>query len=1075
MMTTADSLDIMRRNLGISVPPTAEGLDAFDKLSCHMAENALVLYGDAARIEQAVEAINYPQQGDKSRADTAVAGSGAVLLPEASPAISIDTEALKQGAEQYLKSIFIKVTKIPPHALGLDDSFEKIGFDSIMAMSINEELEASFGELSKTLLFEYQTLRELSEYFTEQHREVLAGLIEPPAAKKAAVPPQGLRSDVRPQLPGKTPIPPKRIQPSANAGQAARQRDRSRVNEDIAIVGVSGKFPMSPDLQAFWNNLLQAQDCITEIPADRWSIDEYYTTDKNQLGKMYCKWGGFLDDVDRFDALFFNISPREAEIMDPQERLFLECAYSAIEDAGYTRDTLGSRKVGVFAGVMYGQYQLLDAEIDGNKIALSSVYASIANRVSYHLNLNGPSIALDTMCSSSLTSIHLACDSIRRGESDFAIAGGVNVSIHPDKYIFLSQQKFAASDGRCRSFGEGGDGYVPGEGVGAVLLKTVDRAVQDGDHIYAVIKASSINHGGKTTGYTVPNPTMQGAVIQETLQAAGIHPRTVNYIEAHGTGTSLGDPIEVSGLVKAFKDGTGDKQFCAIGSVKSNIGHCESAAGIAAITKVLLQMKYGVLVPSLHSEELNGHINFEETPFYVQRQAGPWDRVSLPEGGVQKEYPRRAGVSSFGAGGANAHIILEEYIPAPQSSSQDSKGSGEPHIIVLSARAEDRLKAYALKLAQYLELPEAEAASLKDIAYTLQVGRESFAERLAIIAGSVSELKALLDEFNQGRLPGGKVYRGNVKGFKDYIELFNAGQAGISYVDLLLDGGNTGKIAQLWSLGLDVDWRKLYESDSCTRVPLPTYPFARNRYWVSEVKRREIRVPALVPETAGMGELVEHNLSTIDGYRFSSRSAVISSFYEPYTWQGQEYMNGFGLLAFAREALELAGYKQEGLLLENMAWSGLIDRQQLPPALDIHIFPNRGTGAAEIRVGEHVVFQCEAVEEANQTVDAVYAMKDIPEAGQGEPVLKQARQALRLLYGIESGLKHVTGLRQDKNSLLAFVDLGEARQRIPSPQRPWIQPATLCWPSLRWSSRSIRRCCIPSAKCHSGTSRCSNS
>ncbi|WP_052421896.1 SDR family NAD(P)-dependent oxidoreductase [Paenibacillus sp. FSL P4-0081] len=1026
MMTTADSLDIMRRNLGISVLPTAEGLDAFDKLSCQMAENALVLYGDAARIEQAVEAINYPQQGDKPRADTAVSGGGAILLPEASPAISIDTEALKQGAEQYLKNIFIKVTKIPPHALGLDDSFEKIGFDSIMAMSINEELEASFGELSKTLLFEYQTLRELSEYFTEQHREALAGLIEPPAAKKAAVPPQGLRSDVRPQLPGKTPIPPKRIQPSANAGQAARQRDRSRVNEDIAIVGVSGKFPMSPDLQVFWNNLLQAQDCITEIPADRWSIDEYYTTDKNQLGKMYCKWGGFLDDVDRFDALFFNISPREAEIMDPQERLFLECAYSAIEDAGYTRDTLGSRKVGVFAGVMYGQYQLLDAEIDGNKIALSSVYASIANRVSYHLNLNGPSIALDTMCSSSLTSIHLACDSIRRGESDFAIAGGVNVSIHPDKYIFLSQQKFAASDGRCRSFGEGGDGYVPGEGVGAVLLKTVDRAVQDGDHIYAVIKASSINHGGKTTGYTVPNPTMQGAVIQETLQAAGIHPRTVNYIEAHGTGTSLGDPIEVSGLVKAFKEGTGDKQFCAIGSVKSNIGHCESAAGIAAITKVLLQMKYGVLVPSLHSEELNGHINFEETPFYVQRQTGPWDRVSLPEGGGQKEYPRRAGVSSFGAGGANAHIILEEYIPAPQSSSQDSKGSGEPHIIVLSARAEDRLKAYALKLAQYLELPEAEAASLKDIAYTLQVGRESFAERLAIIAGSVSDLKALLDEFNQGRLPGGKVYRGNVKGFKDYIELFNAGQAGISYVDLLLDGGNTGKIAQLWSMGLDVDWRKLYESDSCTRVPLPTYPFARNRYWVSEVKRREIRVPALVPETAGMGELVEHNLSTIDGYRFSSRSAVISSFYEPYTWQGQEYMNGFGLLAFAREALELAGYKQEGLLLENMAWSGLMDRQQLPPALDIHIFPDRGTGAAEIRIGEQVVFQCEAAIGADLTVDAAYATKDIPEAGQGEPVLKQARQALRLLYGIESGLKHVTGLRQDKNILLAFVDLGEA-------------------------------------------------
>ncbi|WP_341347628.1 SDR family NAD(P)-dependent oxidoreductase [Paenibacillus sp. FSL H3-0469] len=1038
MTTTADSLDFMRKNLGLSVLPTAEGLKAFDRICRDRPGNALVLYGDAARIGQTVESINDPQRGNRHKPVQAGANSEAAPLPEEATPEVVDTEVLKLGAERLLKDIFIKVTKIPPHALGLDDSFEKIGFDSIMAMSINEELEASFGGLSKTLLFEYQTLRELSEYFTGQHSGVLARLIEPqisPVPPKAAVP-QLHRPAVRHQPSGKSPVTPKAGRPSATAGQGQNNPGRSRGTEDIAIVGVSGKFPMSPDLESFWQNLLQAQDCITEIPADRWSIDEFYTTDKNQLGKMYCKWGGFLDDVDRFDALFFNISPREAEIMDPQERLFLECAYSAIEDAGYTRDTLGSRKVGVFAGVMYGQYQLLDAEVDGSKIALSSVYASIANRVSYHLNLNGPSIALDTMCSSSLTSIHLACDSIRRGESDLAIAGGVNVSIHPDKYIFLSQQKFATSDGRCRSFGEGGDGYVPGEGVGALLLKSVDRAVQDGDHIYAVIKASSINHGGKTTGYTVPNPSMQGAAIQEAMQAAGIHPRTVNYIEAHGTGTSLGDPIEVSGLVKAFKDGTADKQFCAIGSVKSNIGHCESAAGIAAITKVLLQMKYGVLVPSLHAEELNSHIHFEDTPFVVQRQAGPWDRVTLPEGEGQKEYPRRAGVSSFGAGGANAHIILEEYIPAERGG-KDGDGKeggnihganihGEPYIIVLSARTEDRLKTYALKLAHYLELPEAETASLRDIAYTLQLGREAFAERMAITAGSVPELKGLLDEFNQGRLPDGKVFRGNIKGFKDYIELFNAEQTGISYVDLLLGGGNTSTIARLWSLGLDVDWQKLYEAGHCRRVPLPTYPFARNRYWINEVKRRDNRLSAAVPEHTGLGELVEYNLSTIGGFRFSSRPAVISGFYEPVSWQGQEYMNGFGLLAFAREALKLAGYAREELRLENMKWSGLLNRQQLHPALDIHIFPDLEPAAAEIRAGEQVVFQCTLAVKADWTGPASLTAEEIQPAGQGGLLLKQTRELLRSLYGMESALRHVTGLHQEQNSLLAFVDLGEA-------------------------------------------------
>ncbi|WP_238651997.1 type I polyketide synthase [Paenibacillus piscarius] len=1018
MMTTGASLDFMRSSLGISALPAAEGLTAFEQIRRQRLTNAMVLYGDTSRIEQTVESWNHPAQGDRPIAARPV-------MAEATEPLLVDAETLSRGTIQFLHNIFIKVTKIPPHVLGPDDSFEKIGFDSIMAMSINEELEASFGELSKTLLFEYQTLRELSEYLIGQHGRVLAGCIEPQDQPKA--PGAKMHHPVlSPKPPGRMPASPKRIQPTPGTGRGAGERERSG-NADIAIVGVSGKFPMSPDLESFWNNLLQAQDCITEIPADRWSIDDLYTTDKNQLGKMYCKWGGFLDDVDRFDALFFNISPREAEIMDPQERLFLECAYSAIEDAGYTRDTLGSRKVGVFAGVMYGQYQLLDAEIDGSKIALSSVYASIANRVSYHLNLNGPSIALDTMCSSSLTSVHLACDSIRRGESDCAIAGGVNVSIHPDKYIFLSQQKFAASDGRCRSFGEGGDGYVPGEGVGALLLKTLDQAVKDGDHIYAVIKGSSINHGGKTTGYTVPNPSMQAAVIQEALLTAGIHPRTINYIEAHGTGTSLGDPIEVSGLAKAFKEGTGDKQFCAIGSVKSNIGHCESAAGVAAIAKVLLQLKYKMLVPSLHSEELNGHIRFEDTPFYVQRQAGPWERVTVEVNGATKEYPRRAGVSSFGAGGANAHIILEEYIPAQSESMPDSEDSGEPQIIILSARAEDRLKAYALKLAHDLKRPEAGAVNLRDIAYTLQVGREAFAERVAVIAGSVSELQALLDGFNQGILPDGKVFRGNIKSFKDYHGLFHADQTGSSYMDLLLDSRNTATIARLWSLGVEVDWHRLYETGSGHRVSLPTYPFARNRYWVQEVKRREIRTPML-PDTANLniGGLVEHNLSTVGGYRFASRTALIGNSYEPCNWQGQAYMNGFGLLAYAREALERAGYQQEGLMLENMEWAGLSTMQQLAPALDMYVFPGKAAAAGEVRSGEQVLFQCTIAEQAERTGTEVYTVKDIPAAGHGEPILKQARQTLRLLYGIENGLKPVKGLRQEPAALLAFVDLGEA-------------------------------------------------
>ncbi|WP_037591792.1 type I polyketide synthase, partial [Sporomusa ovata] len=441
---------------------------------------------------------------------------------------------------------------------------------------------------------------------------------------------------------------------------------------DIAIIGVAGRYPQARDIHEFWKNLREGKDCITEIPKDRWDHSLYFDEDRNKPGKTYSKWGGFIDGEDQFDPLFFTISPREAEIMDPQERLFLECVYETLEDAGYTREALGriqgsglESNVGVFVGVMYEEYQLYGAQeqIQGRSVAVWGNPSSVANRVSYFCNFHGPSMAVDTMCSSSLTAIHLACQSLQLGKCECAIAGGVNVSIHPNKYLFLGQSKFVSSKGRCESFGEGGDGYVPGEGVGAVLLKPLSKAIADGDHIYGIIKATSINHGGKTNGYTVPNPNAQASVIGQAFKEAGVDPRTISYLEAHGTGTSLGDPIEIAGLTKAFEEYTKDKQFCAIGSAKSNIGHCESAAGIAGVTKVLLQLKYHQLVPSLHSEVLNPHIDFSNTPFIVQQKLADWNQPVINSNGEIRECSRMAGISSFGAGGANAHIVIEEYIP----------------------------------------------------------------------------------------------------------------------------------------------------------------------------------------------------------------------------------------------------------------------------------------------------------------------------------------------------------------------------------------------------------------------------
>jgi acyl transferase domain-containing protein len=443
---------------------------------------------------------------------------------------------------------------------------------------------------------------------------------------------------------------------------------------------------MAHDLNAFWNNLTAGIDCITEIPKERWNMTQYDAL------THYPQWGGFIEDVDQFDPLFFNISPTEADFIDPQERLFLETVWDTLENAGYSKIHLNDKAVGVFVGVMWGEYQLFGSQEElKNEMMPTASYASIANRVSYYFNFHGPSLALDTMCSSSLTAIHLACESLNRGESEIAIAGGVNVNIHPKKYILLGENKFLSSDGRCRSFGEGGDGYVPGEGVGAVLLKPLHQAKIAGDQIYAVIKGSAINHGGKTNGYTVPNPNAQASVIASTLKKAQINPRTISYVEAHGTGTSLGDPIEITGLTKAYQEQELDTQYCAIGSVKSNIGHLESAAGIAGLTKVLLQMKYKQLVPSLHSAHLNSNINFQTSPFYVQHELSEWKQPIIKENGQEIRYPRRAAISAFGAGGANAHLILEEYeFPLRQTKYQTQKDE----LIVLSAKNEDRLQAY---------------------------------------------------------------------------------------------------------------------------------------------------------------------------------------------------------------------------------------------------------------------------------------------------------------------------------------------------------------------------------------------
>ena len=653
----------------------------------------------------------------------------ALSQPITAPVVPTDpTDGMLIQLTEYLRNQFADVTGYALDRLTERTTFDEVGLTSMMIVALNERLNTDLGTLPKTLFFECRNLNEtvrrildyqpsqLTAYFGTTDR-MLSVKHQPVAEPLASEMFQPVEADA------------------------------------VVIVGLHARMPQADSAEEYWTKLATGTDCITEIPADRWDYQRYYHPDRHHKGTIYSKWGGFIRDADRFDPLFFGISPAEAELLDPQERLFLQGAYAALEDAGYTKEALhrsyGGR-VGVYVGVMYSEYQHLGVEQmeRGNPVSLGSSPGSIASRVSHWFDLSGPSMAVDTMCSSSLTALDLAVDALNSGKCAMAIVGGVNLSLHPHKYLMHAQMKMVSAEGRCKSFGSQGNGFVAGEGVGVVILTKQSRALQHRDPIYGIIKAVQLNHDGKTNGYTVPNPNAQTALIEEALRKANVHPRTISYIEAHGTGTSLGDPIELTGLTRAFAAQTADKQFCAIGSAKSNIGHLEAASGIAGLIKVCLQLKHQRLAPSIHADELNPNIDFEQTPFVVQRQLSDWKRPVLSnEQGQQIEYPRRAGISSFGAGGVNVHVIIEEY-----TSTIDLPAVAKPQLFVFSAKNQTTLRQLLLSeqafLARSGRVAPQESGILTERSAALKaLFRDEFTMDVVDTSLSLSDL-----DFNRGML-----------------------------------------------------------------------------------------------------------------------------------------------------------------------------------------------------------------------------------------------------------------------------------------------------------------------------------
>lgn len=590
----------------------------------------------------------------------------------------------RNAIEEWLVSAISRKTKLPCSAIALNEPLAAYGLDSLEVVSLSGELQEWLGrELSPTLVFDHPTVASLARF--------LAGDTAPTehSAPTLAI-------------------------------------SRSDVNEPVAVIGIGCRFPGATDPESFWQLLADGRDAISTVPSSRWDCNGYPAATRH---------GGFLASVDLFDPLFFGIAPREAEFMDPQQRLLLEVAWEALERAYLPPGCLAGTRTGVFIGISSHDY--LDRH-HGNLASLFGTGNSqsiAANRLSYTLDLRGPSWAVDTACSSSLVAVHQACQSLRNRESDMAIAGGVNVMLAPELSCIFDKAGMLAADGRCKTFDSSADGYVRGEGCGVVILRRLSDALAAGNSVWAVIRGSAVNQDGRSNGLTAPSGIAQQAVIMEALKKAGVEPDQVGYVEAHGTGTSLGDPIEFNSLAAVFASRGLTAAPCLVGSVKTNIGHLEAAAGIAGFIKTVLMLRHGKIPPHLHLAKVNTNI-LAATPLVVPQRLEEW-------GG--EGHPRIAGVSSFGFGGTNAHVILEEPPPLATATYQEASSA---HLLVLSARNEPALNELAKR---YQSFSEGEGAFLPEICALAATGRQFLEHRLAATVKSAEELIGVIAAFVAGR------------------------------------------------------------------------------------------------------------------------------------------------------------------------------------------------------------------------------------------------------------------------------------------------------------------------------------
>lgn len=895
---------------------TDEGIAAFEYIITQKRSHQLVLVGNKEEINHFLTVKQKPNDSALSPSSL----SKAPVSKESPLSVDFLEGELHKHVESDIKAIISELLQVDIDKLTLKGNLTSFGFDSISLADFAHALTKHYEngatdafEITPALFFGYSTIEKLTEYFLQHHSQTIKNFYnkqEPQVHTKEAI------SIISPG-----PF-------STNKTLSSKSEPiHSTEEEPIAIIGMSGRFPKSRNIDEMWDVLFEGRHAITTIPLER--FDRGQKTVRSQTDKTIFNCG-CIPGIEEFDPLFFELSPFEAEAMDPRQRLLLQETWNALENAGYGESHISENKMGMFVGVEQGDYLFLNSDAGG---LTSNHDAILAARLAYFLNFSGPTLSINTACSSGLVAAHQACNSLRQGECQTAVVAAANLLVTPASFIKMHQAGILSEDGISYVFDQRANGMVPGEAAVALVLKPLRKAISSGDPIHAVIRGSGINYDGKTNGITAPNGLAQTQLLKDVYDKYKVNPETIDYVVTHGTGTSLGDPVEVNALTDAFKSYTQKQRYCALTSNKTNFGHTFAASGLTSIINLVQSFKHELIPASLHCDTENDYIVWKESPFFVNKKNKAWPS--------SKDKRRKGAISAFGMSGTNAHMVMESW----DESQVNPFVKNKPYtLLILSAKTAESLREKIISIIAYFENKPVTFSELHHISYTLLVGRHHFQNRCVILAHDKEEAIRLWKAFLKKEKVAG-LFKGEVphnfeaqKSMSMYAQnVFE--QLSISDNDHNEDSLGKYKdelevLADLYCQGYSFSWEKLFQKENLNRVPLPTYPFTRKKYWVTpketvtpvSAKEKEnhyngaVRIEYSHPDSV-LHPLLHKNTSNFKEQRFSTTWTGDEFFLADHKVNKERILPGVAFLEMAREAIEQTIEKTNFFLcLKNVVW-----------------------------------------------------------------------------------------------------------------------------------------------------------